>query len=44
MIAAQSGIAKSIPGGVWFGYPAVPLAEANNKLPGSTGSENSSRA
>jgi UDP-3-O-[3-hydroxymyristoyl] glucosamine N-acyltransferase len=32
MIAAQSGISKSIPGGVWFGYPAVPLAEAKQQI------------
>ena len=31
-IAAQSGISKSIPGGVWFGYPAVPLAEAKQQI------------
>src|SRR2546422_2373967 len=27
VIAAQSGVSKSVPGGVWFGYPAVPLAQ-----------------
>ena len=32
MIAAQSGISKSVPGGVWFGYPAVPLAEAKQQI------------
>ena len=32
MIAAQSGISKSIPGGVWFGYPAVPLAQAKEQI------------
>jgi UDP-3-O-[3-hydroxymyristoyl] glucosamine N-acyltransferase len=32
IIAAQSGISKSIPGGVWFGYPAVPLAEAKQQI------------
>jgi UDP-3-O-[3-hydroxymyristoyl] glucosamine N-acyltransferase len=32
MIAAQSGISKSIPGGVWFGCPAVPLAEAKQQI------------
>ena len=32
IIAAQSGVAKSLPGGVWFGYPAVPLAEAKEQI------------
>ena len=32
IIAAQSGISKSIPGGVWFGCPAVPLAEAKQQI------------
>jgi UDP-3-O-[3-hydroxymyristoyl] glucosamine N-acyltransferase len=32
MIAAQSGISKSVPGGVWFGYPAVPIAEAKRQI------------
>jgi UDP-3-O-[3-hydroxymyristoyl] glucosamine N-acyltransferase len=32
IIAAQSGVSKSIPGGVWFGYPAVPLAEAKQQI------------
>jgi UDP-3-O-[3-hydroxymyristoyl] glucosamine N-acyltransferase len=32
MIAAQSGVSKSLPGGVWFGYPAVPLAEAKQQI------------
>src|SRR5438128_4325459 len=32
MIAAQSGVAKDIPGGVWFGSPAVPLAEAKRQI------------
>ena len=32
MIAAQSGISKSVPGGVWFGSPAVPLAEAKQQI------------
>jgi len=31
-IGAQSGVSKSIPGGVWFGYPAVPLAEAKQQI------------
>jgi UDP-3-O-[3-hydroxymyristoyl] glucosamine N-acyltransferase len=32
IIAAQSGVSKSVPGGVWFGYPAVPLAEAKQQI------------
>lgn len=32
MIAAQSGVSKSIQGGVWFGYPAVPLREAKQQI------------
>jgi UDP-3-O-[3-hydroxymyristoyl] glucosamine N-acyltransferase len=32
MIAAQSGVSKSLPGGVWFGYPAVPIAEAKQQI------------
>jgi UDP-3-O-[3-hydroxymyristoyl] glucosamine N-acyltransferase len=32
MIAAQTGVSKSLPGGVWFGYPAVPLAEAKRQI------------
>jgi UDP-3-O-[3-hydroxymyristoyl] glucosamine N-acyltransferase len=32
VIAAQSGVSKSLPGGVWFGYPAVPLAEAKQQI------------
>jgi UDP-3-O-[3-hydroxymyristoyl] glucosamine N-acyltransferase len=32
IIAAQSGVSKSIPGGVWFGYPAVPLPEAKQQI------------
>ena len=31
-IGAQSGISKSIPGGIWFGSPAVPLAEAKQQI------------
>ena len=31
-IGAQSGISKSIPGGVWFGSPAVPLAQAKQQI------------
>ena len=32
IIAAQSGVSKSLPGGVWFGYPAVPFAEAKQQF------------
>jgi UDP-3-O-[3-hydroxymyristoyl] glucosamine N-acyltransferase len=32
IIAAKSGVAKSLPGGVWFGYPAVPFAEAKQQI------------
>ena len=32
MIVAQSGVSKNIPGGVWFGYPAVPLEEAKRQF------------
>jgi len=31
-IGAQSGVSKSVPGGVWFGYPAVPLSEAKQQI------------
>ena len=32
IIAGQSGVSKSLPGGVWFGYPAVPFAEAKQQI------------
>jgi len=32
MIAAQSGITKNLPGGVWFGSPAVPFSEAKQQI------------
>ena len=32
IIAAQSGVAKSLSGGVWFGYPAVPFAQAKQQI------------
>jgi UDP-3-O-[3-hydroxymyristoyl] glucosamine N-acyltransferase len=32
IIAAQSGISKDLPGGAWFGSPAVPLAEAKRQI------------
>jgi len=31
-IGAQSGVSKSLPGGVWFGSPAVPLGEAKQQI------------
>ncbi len=32
VIAGQSGVSKDLRGGVWFGYPAVPLAEAKQQI------------
>jgi UDP-3-O-[3-hydroxymyristoyl] glucosamine N-acyltransferase len=32
VIGAQSGVSKSVPGGVWFGYPAAPIAEAKQQI------------
>ena len=32
VIAAQSGVSKSVPGGVWFGYPAGPIAEIKQQI------------
>jgi len=32
MIAAQSGITRNLPGGVWFGSPAVPFPEAKQQI------------
>ena len=32
IIAAQSGVSKSIPGGVWFGYPAGPIDETKQQI------------
>jgi UDP-3-O-[3-hydroxymyristoyl] glucosamine N-acyltransferase len=32
VIAAQSGVSKDLRGGVWFGYPAAPLAEAKQQI------------
>jgi UDP-3-O-[3-hydroxymyristoyl] glucosamine N-acyltransferase len=32
IIAAQSGISKDLPGGAWFGSPAVPLPEAKRQI------------
>jgi UDP-3-O-[3-hydroxymyristoyl] glucosamine N-acyltransferase len=32
VIGAQSGVSKSVPGGVWFGYPAAPIAETKQQI------------
>ena len=32
VIAAQSGVSKSVPGGVWFGYPARPIQETKQQI------------
>src|SRR5207237_9109192 len=32
IIAGMSRVSKSIPRGVWFGYPAVPLAQAKQQV------------
>jgi UDP-3-O-[3-hydroxymyristoyl] glucosamine N-acyltransferase len=32
VIAAQSGVSKSVPGGVWFGYPAGPIEEVKQQI------------
>jgi len=32
VIAAQSGVSKSVPGGVWFGYPAGPIDETKQQI------------
>jgi UDP-3-O-[3-hydroxymyristoyl] glucosamine N-acyltransferase len=32
VIAAQSGVSKSVSGGVWFGYPAAPIAEVKQQI------------
>ena len=32
VIAAQSGISRDLPGGAWFGSPAVPLQEAKRQI------------
>src|SRR2546421_5447547 len=32
IIAAQSGISKDLPGGAWFGSPAVPLPDARRQI------------
>src|SRR5437588_561915 len=32
MIGAQSGVSKDVPGGVWFGYPALPIEETKRQI------------
>jgi len=32
IIVAQSGVSRNLPGGVWFGYPAVPFPEAKRQI------------
>src|ERR1041384_7297769 len=32
VIAAQSGVSKSVPGGVWFGYPAALIEENKQQI------------
>jgi UDP-3-O-[3-hydroxymyristoyl] glucosamine N-acyltransferase len=32
LIGAQSGVSKDIGGGVWFGYPAMPMPEAKRQI------------
>jgi len=32
LIGAQSGVSKDISGGVWFGYPAMPMPEAKRQI------------
>jgi UDP-3-O-[3-hydroxymyristoyl] glucosamine N-acyltransferase len=32
VIAAQSGVSKSVPGGVWFGYPAAPIEQTKQQI------------
>jgi UDP-3-O-[3-hydroxymyristoyl] glucosamine N-acyltransferase len=32
IVAAQSGISKDLPGGAWFGSPAVPLKDAKRQI------------
>lgn len=32
VIAAQSGVSKDLPGGAWFGSPAVPLPDAKRQI------------
>jgi UDP-3-O-[3-hydroxymyristoyl] glucosamine N-acyltransferase len=31
-LAAQSGVSRDVPGGVWFGYPAAPLPEVKRQI------------
>jgi UDP-3-O-[3-hydroxymyristoyl] glucosamine N-acyltransferase len=32
LIGAQSGVSKDIGGGVWFGYPALPMSQAKRQI------------
>jgi len=32
LIGAQSGVSKDIGGGTWFGYPAMPIAQAKRQI------------
>ena len=32
IVAAQSGVSKDLPGGAWFGSPAVPLKDAKRQI------------
>ena len=32
LIGAQSGVSKDIAGGVWFGYPALPMPQAKRQI------------
>ena len=32
IIAGRSGVTKSVPGGVWFGYPAGPIGEIKRQI------------
>ena len=32
VIAARSGVSKSVPGGVWFGYPAGPIDKVKQQI------------
>jgi UDP-3-O-[3-hydroxymyristoyl] glucosamine N-acyltransferase len=32
LIGAQSGVSKDIGGGVWFGYPAIPMPDAKRQI------------
>lgn len=32
MIGAQSGVSRDVPGGTWFGYPAMPMDETKRQI------------